>query len=57
MLLAGGCGDADGPPRTESNLILFLERKSIKKNFYFESTPIAIPEFLPGNDIAFLIEE
>ena len=38
-------------------VILFLERKSIKKNFYFEPIPIAIPGFLPGNDIALLIKE
>ena len=38
-------------------IILFLERKSIKKNFYFEPKPTAIPGFLPGNDTALLIEE
>ena len=39
------------------NLILFLERKSIKKNFNFGPKPIAIPRFPPGNDIALIIEE
>ena len=37
--------------------MLFLERKSIKKNIYFEPEPIAVPEFSPGNVIALLIEE
>ena len=38
-------------------LILFLERKSIKKNFNLETKTIAIPGFLPGDDIVLLIEE
>ena len=42
---------------SNSFLILFLERKSIKKNFYFEPGPIAIPEFPPDNGVALLIEE
>ncbi|MDE7261593.1 MAG: hypothetical protein K2N78_05965 [Oscillospiraceae bacterium] len=48
LLLRAG----DGPI-----LILFLERKSIKKNFSFALQTIAIPGFLHGNGIALLIKE
>ncbi len=56
----GGLGSAQtrqGAALHLPPLILFLERKSIKKNFKFEPKPIAIPEFLPGDEIALLIEE
>ncbi len=37
-----------------SGLILFLERKSIKKSFKFETKTVAIPRFSPGNESTFL---
>ncbi len=38
-------------------MILFLERKRIKKSFKFETTTVATPKFPPGNGRKELIED
>lgn len=38
-------------------MMLFLERKSIKKSFQFETGMHGIPKFLPGNGSMLLIEQ
>jgi hypothetical protein len=50
------------PPRrtrgdVKQALILFLERKSIKKNVAFALQPLAIPRLPHGNEIKLLIEK
>lgn len=35
-------------------MLLFLERKSRKKSFKFETEMAAAPQFLPGNESVFL---
>lgn len=45
------------PPGRPRFFILFLERKSTKKSFHFETIPIAVPKFLPGNNYILLAGE
>lgn len=42
---------------SRKRLILFLERKRIRKNFNIALQTVVIPRFLHGDGIALLIEE